>query len=218
MRRIVVPGELIDDKPVHLLDAFIEENKTYATVISIYDSDKKSLIPLEGLWYPNRDEAVIGIIEEAKLNTYTVQLNAPYKGIIISKYTEGKIANGDMIEAFVKELDKTGTVVLSRPKVLQGGKLVLIKPSKVHRLIGKANTMLKQIADGTGSLVKVGMNGVVWVRGGNTDLAINAILRVENEAHVSGLTNRISHMVGRTAKDPAQQTADPASGQEAQAE
>lgn len=195
MKRIVVPGELVDEKPVHLLDAFIEENKTYATVISVYDDEKKTLIPLEGLWYPKKDEAVIGVIEEAKLNTYTVQLNAPYKGLIISKYTEGKISNGDMIEAFVKELDKTGTVVLSRPRVLNGGKLLRIRPAKVHRLLGRSNTMLRQISDGTGTMVKIGMNGVVWIRGGDVDLAEEAIMRVQNEAHVSGLTDRISKMM-----------------------
>ncbi len=205
MKKIVVPGEMIEDKPLHLLDTLIEENKTYATVISIYDDEKKTLIPLEGLWYPSRDESVIGVIEEAKLNTYTVQLNAPYKGIIISKYTEGKIENGDMVEAFVKELDKTGTVVLSRPRVLQGGKLINIKPAKVHRLLGRSNTMEKQITDGTGTSMKIGMNGVVWLRGGNIDLAVEAVLRIQEEAHVSGLTDRIAEMVKGAAPSAAAQ-------------
>ncbi len=196
MKRIVVPGEMVDDKPLHLLDAFIEENKTYATVISVYDDEKKMLTPLEGLWYPRKEEVVVGVIEEAKLNTYTVQLNAPYKGIIISKYTESAMNTGDMIEASVKELDKTGTVVLSRPRVLNGGKLLKIRPAKVHRLIGKSNTMLNQISQGTGTTMKVGMNGVVWIRGGDIDLASEAVFRVQEEAHVSGLTERINKMVG----------------------
>ncbi|MCL5008705.1 MAG: hypothetical protein M1156_02325 [Candidatus Marsarchaeota archaeon] len=199
MKRIIVPGDLVEDKPLHLMDTFIEENKTYATVISIYDDEKKSLVPLEGLWYPQRDEPVIGVIEEAKLNTYTVQLSAPYKGIIISKYTEGKIENGDMVEAYVKELDKTGTVVLSRPRVLHGGKIVIIRPAKVHRLLGRANTMVKQISDGTGAMIKVGMNGAVWLKGGNIDIATDAVLRIQNEAHISGLTERIGNMVKDTA-------------------
>ncbi len=194
MKRVVVPGELIEEKPLHLLDTLIENNKTYATVISVYDDEKKTLVPLEGLWYPARDERVVGVIEEAKLNTYTVQLNAPYKGIIISKFADTNMDNGDIIEAYVKELDKTGTVVLSRPRVMHGGKLVKIKPSKVNRLLGKADTMVKQISGGTGTLIVPGMNGVVWVKGGDIDLAIQAILRVQEEAHVTGLTARVGGM------------------------
>ena len=66
MRKVVVPGEMVEDKPLHLLDTIIEDNKTYATVISVYDDEKKTLVPLEGLWYPDRDEMVIGVIEEAQ--------------------------------------------------------------------------------------------------------------------------------------------------------
>lgn len=205
MKRVVVPGELIEEKPLHLLDTLVENNKTYATVISVYDDEKKTLVPLEGLWYPARDEKIVGVIEEAKLNTYTVQLNAPYKGIIISKFADTNMANGDIIEAYVKELDKTGTVVLSRPRVLHGGKLVTIKPAKIHRLLGKQDTMVKQITDGTGTLVVPGMNGVVWVKGGDIDLAIQAIYRVQDEAHVSGLTERVGSMLPKSAAPrPAQ--------------
>ncbi len=214
MKRIVVPGDLVDEKPVHLMDAFIEGNKTYATVISVYDDDKKTLIPLEGLWYPRKDEIVIGVIEEAKLNTYTVQLNAPYKGIIISKYAESSMANGDMIEASVKELDKTGTVVLSRPRVLNGGKLLRIRPAKVHRLLGRSNTMLRQITDGTGTMIKVGMNGVIWLRGGDTDLATDAVMRIQDEAHVAGLTDRIGSMVKAQAPKPQPAPPHPEEGSE----
>jgi exosome complex RNA-binding protein Rrp4 len=204
MRRIVIPGELVDEQPLHLLDTFIEGNKTYATVVSVYDTDKKTIVPLEGLWYPQQDEVIVGQIEEAKLNTYTVKLDAPYKGLIISKYAETEMANHDYVEAYVKELDKTGTVILSRPRVLNGGKLIKIRPSKVHRLLGKSNTMLAQIISGTGSQIVVGMNGAIWVKGGDVDKAVEAIMRVQEEAHISGLTERIGTMVGAKAA-PKQQ-------------
>ena len=199
MRKVVVPGEMVEDKPLHLLDTIIEDNKTYATVISVYDDEKKTLVPLEGLWYPDRDEMVIGVIEEAKLNTYTVKLNAPYKGLIISKYAESTMANGDIIEAYVKELDKTGTVILSRPRVLPGGKVITVKPAKIRRLLGKADTMIKQITNGTGTQIAAGMNGLVWLKGGNIDKALEAIIQIQEEAHVSGLTERIGKMFGNAA-------------------
>ncbi len=198
MRKIVIPGELIDEKPLRILDSIVENNKTYSTIMGLYDDEKKSLIPLEGLWYPNRDDQVIGIIEESKLNTETVILNAPYKGLIISKYSEGKMASGDFIEASVKELDKTGTVILTRPRTLRGGKIIKIKPSKINRLLGKNNTMIRQISEGTGTRIIPGLNGMIWLNDGNIDLAIDAINTVCKEAHTSGLTERIGNMLKST--------------------
>ncbi len=203
MRKIVIPGDLLTDKPLRILDAIVEDNKTYSTIIGLYDDEKKSLIPLEGLWYPNRDDVVVGIIEESKLNTETVILNAPYKGLIISKYSESHMSSGDFIEANVKELDKTGTVILTRPKILHDGKIIRIKPSKVNRVLGKANTMIKQITEGTKTRIVVGLNGLIWLNGGNIDLAIKAIETVCKEAHTSGLTEKIGTMVG-APKQPNQ--------------
>ncbi|MGC8479810.1 MAG: KH domain-containing protein [Candidatus Micrarchaeia archaeon] len=195
MRRIVIPGELISETPLRILDTIVENNKTYSTIIGLFDDEKKTLIPLEGLWYPNRDDLVIGIIEESKLNTDIVILNAPYKGLIISKYSEGNMKTGDVIEANVKELDKTGTVILTRPRVLRDGKVIRIKPSKVNRLLGKNNTMINQISEGTKTKIIVGLNGLIWLNGGNLDLAIKAIETVCSKAHTSGLTEKIGKMV-----------------------
>ncbi len=180
--------------PTRMAGTIVEDNKTCAAVIGMYDDEKKTLVPLEGLWYPRHEEKVIGTVVEARLNTCSVDLYAPYKGIIIFKYADGDIANGDIVDATVKELDKTGTVVLSRPRVLRGGKLVFIKPSKIPRLLGKGNTMIKQISEGTMSSIEVGMNGAIWINGGDVDRATEAILKVEEEAHISGLTESIGSM------------------------
>lgn len=195
MRKLVVPGELLAEKILRLPDAIVENGKTYATVIGIFDDEKGTFIPLEGLWYPKTGERVIGIIDAARLNTMDVNLHSPYKGIIISKYSAEPIDNGDVIEATVKELDKTGTIVLTMPRKLRGGKTVYLKPSKIPRVIGSGNTMVKQINIGTGSNIVVGMNGLIWISGGNTDLATEAIKQIQEEAHVSGLTDRIAGMM-----------------------
>lgn len=201
MKKLVVPGDVVAEKPLRVDNTIVEDGKTCSTVMGLYDEEAGSLIPLEGLWYPRPGEKAVGIVEEAKLNTYSVNLNAPYRGIIIAKFTEGNIVNGDIIEATVKELDKTGTIVLIRPRVLYGGKVLNVKPSKVPRILGKGDTMLKQIIDGTKSSVSVGVNGLIWIKGGNSDLATDAIIRIQEEAHVSGLTERIGEMLGH--KDPS---------------
>lgn len=199
MRRLVIPGEVLADKPMRIDHTIVEDGKTCATVIGMFDDQAGSFIPIEGLWYPQPGEKVIGIVEEARLNTDNIDLNAPYKGLIISKFTEGNLVNGDIVEASVKELDKTGTIVLVRPRPLYGGKVLAIKPSKIPRLLGKNDTMIKQIVDATKSSISVGMNGLVWIKGGDSDLATDVILRILDEAHVSGLTERIARMLQEKA-------------------
>ena len=195
MKRLVTPGEVLADRPLRIDNSLVEEGKTISTIMGMYDDQTNSLIPLEGLWYPRPGEKVIGVIEEAKLNTCNVTLNAPYKGIIILKFSEANMVNNDIIEATVKELDKTGTIVLSRPRVLYGGKIMAVKPSKVPRILGKENTMITQISQSTKASISVGMNGLVWVKGGDADLATRAINQIVEEAHVSGLTDRIAAML-----------------------
>lgn len=204
MKKLVIPGEIISDKPLRLDHTVVEDGKTCSTVIGLYDDQTNSLIPVEGLWYPQPGEKVVGIVEEARLNTDTISLNAPYKGLIISKFTEGNLVNGDIIEATVKDLDKTGTIVLVRPRTLYGGKVLAVKPSKIPRILGKNDTMIRQIIDGTKSSISVGMNGLIWIKGGNSDLATDAILRIQEESHVSGLTERIAKMLGSNAQHPPQ--------------
>ncbi|MGB9732855.1 MAG: KH domain-containing protein [Candidatus Micrarchaeia archaeon] len=197
---IVVPGDMILDKPMHMENTFIEDNKTYSAVLGMFDKEKKILIPLEGLWYPKHGELVVGIIVEERLSSYVVDLNAPYKGILVAKYVRDKLSVGDIIEATVKELDETKTVVLMREKKLYGGKIIDVKPSKVPRIIGKNNTMIKQLTEGTKSTIIVGMNGRIWIKGGDVSLTTKAILRIQEEAHTSGLTDRIREMLEKSKK------------------
>lgn len=195
MQRIVVPGEKVNDTPIRIENTITDKNGTYACILGVYDEEKKALVPLEGLWLPRHGDTVIGIVEEDKANMYIINLNAPYKGIALSKFMDVELSVGDMIVATVKDLEKGGTVMLLRPQALQGGKLMSVKPSKVPRIIGKANTMIKQITDGTGTSITIGLNGVIWLKAGDIDLATKAILKIEEEAHTTGLTERIGQML-----------------------
>jgi exosome complex component RRP4 len=195
MQKIVVPGEELADKPLRIDNTIVDNGKTYSTLMALYDDEKKTLTPLEGLWYPRGGDSVIGIIEEDKFNVYTVALDAPYRGLIFSKDVEGDLVAGDIIEATVKELDKTKTAMLARPRRLSGGKILYLKPSKIPRILGKGNTMIRQLSTETQSNIKVGMNGLIWLNGGNMDLATEAILTIQDEAHTSGLTERIKNML-----------------------
>ena len=79
--------------------------------------------------------------------------------------------------------------------------MLYIKPAKIPRIIGSNNTMAMQLSAGTKSSVAVGMNGMIWLHGGDTDLATEAIFKITREAHISGLTDRISKMLGASSAE-----------------
>lgn len=195
MQRIVVPGEKLEDTPLRINEAFIDNGKTYSTIMSMYDDERKVLTPLEGLWYPREGDAVIGVVQEDKFNVLIIDLDSPYRGLIFSKDVNEELVAGDIIEASVRELDKTKTVILGRPRKLAGGKILYVKPSKVARILGKGNSMIRQLGTETQTQVIVGMNGLIWLRGGKIDLCTEAIIMIQQEAHTSGLTNRVKNLL-----------------------
>jgi exosome complex component RRP4 len=196
MRHIVFPGEMIVEKPLRLGNGFVENNRSYSKVLGLYGDDGSEIIPLEGVWEPHIGDIVVGIVAESRNKVYMIDLSYFKRVILVpGRFDKYELQYGDIIEAEIKDIEGNKTIVLSNPKVLEGGTILKIKPTKVPRVIGKKSTMVKQIADATNSEIVVGVNGIVWMHGGNTALAIEAILRVEREAHVQGLTERIKDML-----------------------
>ncbi len=198
MTEIILPGNKIADGPIKANGVYVRDNASFANVIGIFDPEKRQFIPLEGLWYPKAGDLVIGTIETRSAGVYVVDLDSPYKGIIVTKFEHMPLEDGDIVEATVrefKEFDDAMTVVLTRPKKLYGGILLKIKPPKIPRVIGRGNTMINQITDVTKSTIVVGMNGTIWLKGGNINLASEAIKEIENKAHISGLTDQIKRML-----------------------
>jgi len=216
--RIVLPGDKISDSPIRMENAIVENGKTYATVIGMFDESKGAFIPLESVWYPRQGDFVIGIVENSKNNVYTIQLDSPFRGLILPpprprfgrrrmddrfggrqrEERQEMLHVGDVVSAFVKEVKREADqiiLILERHRRLFGGKLIEVRPSKVPRIIGKASTMLKQLEDGTKCTILVGLNGIVWIKGENVPLAQKAIVKIQDEAHISGLTQRISELL-----------------------
>lgn len=196
MRQIVLPGDLIEEKPVRMENAFVENNKTYAKILGMYDREHGSLIPLEGIWQPRIEDVVVGIVAEAKNKVYIVDLS--YFGrclLIAGKYDNETFKQGDVIEAVIKNIEDRKTIILTDARLLQGGTIMQVKPTKIPRIIGKGSTMIRQISDLAKCHIVVGKNGMIWMKGGQIALATEAILTIEREAHLSGLTERIKKML-----------------------
>ncbi|HDI06479.1 MAG TPA: hypothetical protein ENF39_00555 [Candidatus Aenigmarchaeota archaeon] len=82
-------------------------------------------------------------------------------------------------------------------KILSGGRIAYISPSKVPRVVGKGGSMIKMIQDKTKCKVLIGQNGIIWINGDNTGLVIKIVQKIDKEAHISGLTDRVSQLIDR---------------------
>ncbi len=198
---MVFPGDMVSNAPIRNAYVYVEDGKSYAMTIGTYDAASGQFVPLEGNWTPRIEDTVIGIISSERNNVYEVDLNFHGRALIIGgKFEKFSFKVGDVVEATIKDIEDRRTIILVYPRLLSGGLILLVKPSKIPRVIGKDNTMVKQIADSTKSTIAVGRNGMVWLNGGDAGLAAAAIQRIENEAHVPGLTERIKNMVEKTEK------------------
>ncbi|MCL5434070.1 MAG: hypothetical protein M1538_03830 [Candidatus Marsarchaeota archaeon] len=196
MRNIILPGMLAPNEIEKTENVYIENNKIYSKVVGLYDDEKKTIIQLEGNWIPKIDESVVGIITSSKGNVYEVELFFFGRGLLISnKYDNIRFNVGDVISASVKDVEDYKTVILWNPKALRGGTIIQVKATKVPRIVGRSNTMVEQIAQLTACNIVVGTNGIIWLRGDAISVATEAIRKIENEAHTTGLTERIKVML-----------------------
>lgn len=196
MRDMIIPGDLVSEKPLRIANSFVQNGKTYSKVLGIYDDSEHTIIPLEGSWMPRLDDSVVGIITEARPKVYIVDLSYFGRALLIpGKYDKYEFEPGDIISALIKNIEGKNTIILNEPKELEGGTILSIKPKKIPRVIGKKSTMVRQIAEYTGSHIVVGMNGLIWLKDGNIALATEALLKVEREAHLSGLTDTIKNFL-----------------------
>ena len=205
MSRIVLPGDKLSDTQLRIENALLEDGKTYATVMGLFDDSKGLFIPLENLWYPKPEDEIIGLVDDSRNGVYMISMNSPFHGLIISKYGAGPdLDPGDIVSCVVRSVKRESDkimLILVRPRKLIGGKTVMIKPSKVPRIIGKANTMLQLLTDKTKCNIVIGMNGIIWLKGGDVPMALSAIRKIQDEAHVSGLTERITQMLSKKAEE-----------------
>jgi exosome complex component RRP4 len=210
VKKIVLPGEKVFDAPQRFEGTFVESGRTHAAVVSLLHGDR--ITPLKGFYLPKIGDMVIGIVKEETFGGYRIDINSPYGGVVSPSdrgrgrgmrggrgyggrgYEEEREAHfnvGDVVMSQIESVDEVKNAILARPTPLQGGEILEIESVKVPRVIGKNASMLNLIKECTKSYIIVGNNGRVYLKGGNTTLASLAILKICEEAHLSGLTDRM---------------------------
>lgn len=214
-RQLVLPGEILA-KGIDFLPSggtYRQGQEVRSKFLGLVRLKEKFLgvTPLSGVYVPKAGDGIVAMISEIQSSFWIMDINSPYDAILpLSEATEEYVDTaetdlssifdiGDIV--FIKVLNvarsKHTSLTMNdyRAKKLIGGRLIRITPTKVPRVIGKEGTMVEMIKNRTGCQIVVGQNGVVWVKGMKEALAVKAVLTIEKEAHIEGLTDRIAKML-----------------------
>ncbi|AJF63122.1 MAG: putative exosome complex RNA-binding protein 1 [archaeon GW2011_AR20] len=215
-REIVVPGEELaegmDFLPSH--GTYRDKDKIVSSKLGVVSVNKTiiKVIPLTGRYMPKIDDIVIGRVIEIGFYGWSVDIGSAYpatlsirdatefidKGENLTKYYD----YGDILAAQVIRTTRYNSIDITTKgpglKKLSGGKVIEVTPSKVPRMIGKQGSMISMIKDATGCNILIGQNGRVWIKGTNLEnenLVTKTIMKIEEESHIDGLTDKIKKLL-----------------------
>ena len=190
-KRIILPGERITEGKFHIPGSFVENESTYAAVIGMLDEGSR-FIPLENKYFPVREDIVVGVLTDSRHAGYSVEINQPKDAFIPSRDTRVKLEIGDFVFCKIKSVSEVGDIDLAEVRRLPKGKVITFPPAKVPRLVGRQSSMINMFKDNVGDIM-VGKNGYVWIsENADIPLALRAIAMIEEQAHKSGLTDRVA--------------------------
>lgn len=209
---LVVPGEVLGEEDYFSGKGTFNENGKICSILTGLVSirnNKISVIPLKSKYTPKRGDVVIGKVDDIRFSIWDIGLYAPYSGILPASEVFGREKKelsrvfdiGDTLFLKVVDVDEVKKVKLGLKGrglgKFRGGILVHITPTKVPRLIGKRGSMINMIKEKTQCKIVVGQNGAVWVRGNpQMERIVEKIIKlIEEEAHTSGLTDRVKEQL-----------------------
>jgi exosome complex component RRP4 len=216
-KQLVTPGDLIaEGEYIAGENTFAENNKIYASRVGIveYENKRVDVVALKAFYIPRAGDIVIGTITEVGFNGWTVDINSPYIALLRASDVLSRpfkpqkddlpqvLDAGDLVVAKIVSYDRTHDpqLTVAEPGLgkITRGQIVKITPTKIPRVIGRKGSMISMIKQETGCNIILGLNGVVLVTGKTLEdeqLALKAILKIEQESHTSGLTDRITQML-----------------------
>ncbi len=203
-KAIVVPGEELASS-----GTYRDKEKVVASRLGVVVFDGKivKIIPLSGKYSPSRGDTIIGRVEDVYPSGWKVDTNSAYPAMLSIKDVTEFVSRGadlrqffdidDYVVAKITKVTSQKLVDLTTRgpglRKLIGGRIVHINPNKVPRIIGKQGSMVHLIKEATGCKIIVGQNGLLWISGEPKQelIAIEAVRKIEEESHLSGLTERI---------------------------
>ncbi len=216
-RQLVTPGDLLAEGDYEAGDnTYREGDKIYATRIGLVEYDRKKvyLVALKSFYVPKVGDTVIGKVVDVGIGGWVVDIKTPYPAMLrASDALDGPFKPqrndltsifdvGDLLIAKIVAYDRTRGPLLSVQENglgrIERGQIIEVTPTKIPRVIGKKGSMINMIKQETGCHVTIGQNGLIIVSGKSLEderLAMMAIRKIEQEAHTSGLTDRVTGMI-----------------------
>ncbi|MBI4153149.1 RNA-binding protein [Candidatus Woesearchaeota archaeon] len=213
---IVAPGEPLAEGMDYLPGAFTYrlDDKIIAKRLGLVTIEGRAikLVPLSGRYLPKAGDTIIVQVFDITMSGWLVRTNSAYHAMLSTKDISRFVRRdedltkyfdiGDYLRVNIVKVTSQNLVDVSMKEPgltkLSGGRIIKVNPHKVPRIIGKQGSMVTLIKDKTHCLISVGQNGVVWVKGKADEelLAVKAIKKIEAEAHLEGLTDKITAFLG----------------------
>ena len=222
-KQLVTPGEMLaEGEYLPGENTYMEQNKIYASRIGLVDTDNKkvNVVALRAFYVPKMGDIVIGTVLEVGFNGWTIDIKGPYTALLRASDVLSRpfkpqndelsavLTAGDLIVAKIASYDRAHDpqLTVGEPGLgkITRGQILNVTPTKIPRVIGRKGSMISMIKQETGCQIILGLNGVILVTGKTPEeeeIAIEAIRKIEQESHTSGLTDRITQLLKeRTGK------------------
>lgn len=197
-----------------------ERNKIISLHIGLKQVSKNymNVIPLRGIYTPQPGDKVIAVVVDKNPVKYRCDINAQDLGILKPKNTikrskmrfgrgrdyqkddrsTERFEIGDVLIVKVLSANRLNSPELTTVGKFLGKKnngiIISIDPPKIPRVIGRNGSMIKMLKNMTNCSIFVTQNGRIWIKGDKIELErllIDAIYKIEKEAHTTGLTDRM---------------------------
>lgn len=218
---VVVPGEVIAQGMdfIPSFGAYRNKEDVVANRLGIVSIDGRAIktIPLTGKYAPKTGDIIIGKVIDITMSGWRIETNSAYSAMLSMKdATSEYISKGADLTKFFTFGDyvvskivgitsqKLVDVSMRGPGLMKirGGRIITVNANKVPRIIGKQGSMVTMIKNSTACKIIVGQNGIVWISGEPEKelLVVKIIRKIEDEAHISGLTDRIKEYLEKNLK------------------
>ncbi|MGA2387197.1 MAG: exosome complex RNA-binding protein Rrp4 [Candidatus Bathyarchaeia archaeon] len=216
-KQLVTPGEMLaEGEYLPGENTYMEQNKIFASRIGLVDTDNKkvNVVALRAFYVPKMGDIVIGTVVEVGFNGWTIDIKSPYTALLRASDVLSRpfkpqndelsavLNAGDLIVAKIASYDRAHDpqLTVGEPGLgkITRGQILHVTPTKIPRVIGRKGSMISMIKQETGCQIILGLNGVILVTGKapeDEELAIDAIRKIEQESHTSGLTDRITQLL-----------------------
>ena len=225
--QLVIPGEILARGSGFKVGGGVyrkkvnHETEICASMIGLAQVRKNRIgvVPLEGCYIPLEGDIVIGKIVRVGVTSWNVDIRGPYVGTLrvgnvidrdfdsLRESLDRILQIGDIIKAQITFFDRTRDPVLTLQgrglRKINNGRMIVVDPVKIPRIIGKKGSMIQLLKNMTNAQIVVGQNGRIVINAYNLEtenLLERAIRKIESEAHTSGLTDRIREFLEKEKK------------------